>query len=184
MNRYLERRGRRDYRNPYGSRGGYVSSSRSGRRDNMKPNMMNYYEDPYMEYDTPYMQGRQDYGYNRDYNRDYNSDYGRDYKHMDKEYHEELKEWAEKLKRKDKFSMPYEQVIQQAESLGVRFREYDELEYYITYLMLVSDYGDLINDPTIMLKMAKAFLEDDDIKVSPSEKLCIYFYQIVLGEDD
>lgn len=175
MNRYLEKKYSRDYRNPYGSRGGYVSSSRN-KRDNGSPMMRSFYgNEPYNEYNRTY-----------DYEQNYNRDmvYRPDYKHIDNEYHEELKEWVEKLKRKDKFGMSYEQVIQQAEDMGVRFRNYDELEFYTTYLMLVSDYGDLINDPTIMLKMAKAFLEDDDIEVSPSEKLCIYFYQIVLGEDD
>jgi hypothetical protein len=30
----------------------------------------------------------------------------------------------------------------------------------------------------------KKWLEDDDIEVSPSEKVCIYMYDIVMGEED
>jgi hypothetical protein len=32
--------------------------------------------------------------------------------------------------------------------------------------------------------MAKEFIMDDDIAVSPSEKVCIYMYEIVMGEKE
>lgn len=38
------------------------------------------------------------------------------------------------------------------------------------------------NDSSTYLNMAKKWLEDDDIEVSPSEKLCIYYYDIVKGK--
>lgn len=171
MNRFLERRIVKDKRNPYGSRGGYVMPNR---RDRMMKEP--YYDD--MEDTYPSRPTRDYRGY--DYNYDMNY---RDYSSVDKEYKQDLKMWIDKLKRKDKYGMTYEQVIQQAENMGVKFRDYTELEFYATFLMMVSDFGDMISDPNILLKMAKQFLEDDDIEVSPSEKLCIYLYQIVLGEE-
>ena len=124
-----------------------------------------------------------DYGDYRDYNDygdygDYN-DYGKD---MEKEYHEDLKKWIEKMKSKDRFKVPYDQIIQQAKNMGVKFEEYSELEFYAAYLAMVTDYKTISGEYSMYLKMAKDFLEDDDIKVSPSEKLCIYLYKIVMGE--
>ena len=102
----------------------------------------------------------------------------------DKEYEEDLKKWIDKLKRKDKFNLSFDQVLQHAKNHGVKFNEYNEKEFYATYLMLQSDFKNMLgsNDPMTYIKMAKDFLEDDDIEVSPSEKLCIYMYKIVKGE--
>ena len=66
--------------------------------------------------------------------------------------------------------------------MRVTFRDYDELEFKATYYMLLSNFGSVSNDPHSYIAMAKSFLEDDDISVSPSEKLCIYFYEIIKGD--
>ena len=47
---------------------------------------------------------------------------------------------------------------------------------------MMSDYKTSANDPMSYVHMEKELLEDDDIKVSPSEKLCIYLYKIIKGE--
>lgn len=126
-----------------------------------------------------------------DYRRDYRGDYeydemyydeGYDYGNMDHEYKADLKEWIDRLKHKDKFRLSSADLIHKAKSMGVSFKDYDELEFEATYYMLISDFGAISNDPHTYLTMAKAFLEDDDIEVTPSEKLCIYFYKIVKGE--
>ena len=106
-----------------------------------------------------------------------------DFGGSDEEYREELKEWTKKLKKYDKYGMSKEQVIQQARNHGAKFKEYDEEEFYATYLMMISDYKELSNDPTVFIKMAKLFLEDEDAEVKGSEKLCAYLYEIVLGEE-
>lgn len=108
--------------------------------------------------------------------------YKHDNEDLDKEYKADLKEWVEKLKRKDKFRLSSQDIMHKAKSMGVRFEDYDELEFEATYYMLISDFGNISNDPHTYISMAKAFLEDDDIEVSPSEKICIYFYKIVKGE--
>lgn len=199
-NRYLSdrayRRSRmsRDERNPYGSRGGYVSSRI------MRDRGMDY------NYSMPEYDSRYDYRgseYPREHSRpmqyelygvggmrprmdyDYGYDYGYDYaKESEKEYEKDLHEWVEKLKKYDRFGWSKEQVIQQAKDMGVKFSDYDEMEFYATYIMLMSDFKKIGNDPYIYLSMAKEFLEDDDAKLKGSEKLCAYLYTIVLGEEE
>lgn len=236
------RRNMQDGRNPYGSRGGYVSSrrSRGGRgrdRDMADYNYgserdrgydMRYDREPmradghypmerYGEHNRPMQYemygiggmrpmndyrgedygmydyarggrssrgGRGDYNMN-DYGYDYNYDYASyDYAKEDEEYKKELKEWTEKLKSKDRFGWAKENVIPKAKEMGVKFDHYTEDEFFATYLMQVSDYKNVSNDPHMYLVLAKQFLEDDDAKLKGSEKLCKYLYAIVLGEDD
>lgn len=193
-NRYLSdrayRRSRmsRDERNPYGSRGGYVSSRRM--IDRGMPEYDSRYDYRGSEYPREHsrpmqyelygvggMRPRMDY--------DYGYDYGYDYaKESEKEYEKDLHEWVEKLKKYDRFGWSKEQVIQQAKDMGVKFSDYDEMEFYATYIMLMSDFKKIGNDPYIYLSMAKEFLEDDDAKLKGSEKLCAYLYTIVLGEEE
>ena len=214
MNRYLQDKAmRRDGRNPYGSRGGYVSSrrSRGGRgrdRDMADYNYgaerdrgydMRYDREPmradghypmerYGEHHRPMqyemygvggMRPMNDYGY--DYNYDYAS---YDYAKEDEEYKKDLKKWIEKLKGKDRFGWNKEQVIQKAKEMGVKFEDYTEEEFYATYLMMVSDYKNVSNDSHMYLVLAKQFLEDDDIAMKGSEKLCAYLYEIVKGGEE
>lgn len=215
-NRFLKSRHSRmmDGRNPYGSRGGYLSSRKM--RDRMSSRGMSKPMD--YEYDMPEHSGRYDsrmYPHNRmaDYNyggerhREYSRpmqyemygiggmrprmeyDYGYDYGHehekdMEKEYEHDLHEWAEKLKKHDRFGWSKEQVINQARNMGVKFEEYDEMEFYVTYLMQMSDYKQVANEPHTYLAMAKAFLEDDDVELKGSDKLCAYLYTIVLDEEE
>lgn len=101
----------------------------------------------------------------------------------DKEYHRDLEEWGRKLKSRDRFNVAKEEIIRKAKEMNATFKGYDEDEFYTTYLMHVSDYVNISNDPHTYIAMAKLFLEDDDIEVSPSEKLCIYMYEIVYGEE-
>lgn len=179
------RRDMRDMRNPYGSRGGYVNSNRRGRDRG--------YENTY-DFNMDY---RNDY--RNDYQNDYEEDYRNDYRmgrkdmrydnnmdYADEEtketYHEDLKKWIKKLKKKDIFGMSEDEIINQAKQMGVKFEDFDEEEFIAVYFMLVSDYKQVSNAPQTYLVMAKEWLEDDDIAVSPSEKLCIYMYDIVMGE--
>ena len=151
---------------------------------------------PEMRHDD-YRAHHRDYDYDYDYDYEYNEPrhrhepthyrhdeyaYKHDHEDLDKEYKADLKEWVEKLKRKDKFRLSSQDILHKAKSMGIKFDDYDELEFEATYYMLISDFGNVSNDPHTYLAMAKAFLEDDDIEVSPSEKICIYFYKIVKGE--
>lgn len=205
----------RDGRNPYGSRGGYVSSRKTRGRDRAMD-----YEPYYPEHDSRMGRGRDreqypsdyhyggehygqsprnmgyemygygvgypmhDYGMDMNYNRggDYN-DYGNDYA-MEKEYEEKLDHWIKKLKARDRFHLEEQEVIKKAKEMGVRFEEFDEKEFYATYLMLVSDFKHFNPDPHAYIISAQEWLEDDDAKLKNSEKLCKYLYGIVLDEED
>lgn len=118
-----------------------------------------------------------------------NMDYGYDYGYYDmnkdpeKEYCEDLEEWIEKLEQKDKFRLGKQQTIEKARTMGVEFKDYDELEFYAAYLAMVSDFKSLHNilkDPAYYIHMAKDFLEDDDVKAKGGEKLCKYLDNIVM----
>ena len=213
-NRYLRDRayrrgmGMRDGRNPYGSRGGYVTSRRGRGRDRAMD-----YEHDYPERDSRYIDrnydqhhyprnnmGSQQYGeYPRhmDYEmygygiggirpmmNDYG--YGRDYasEDMEKEWKEHLEKWCKELKRYDRFGMSKDQLIQSAKQMGVSFDKYDEKEFLTTYYMVMSDYPQIAHEPHTYLAMAKEWLEDKDSNLKGSEKLCAYYYEVVKGGEE
>ena len=133
-------------------------------------------EERYMEYEQP----RKRIGmYDRnEMRKDYADD---DY---EEEWEHDLKDWIQKLKKKDRFNMSKENIIAKAKEMRVDFKDYDEDEFYAVYLMQVSDYPSISNDSRVYLSMAKAWLEDDDVAVDPSEKLCKYYYEIVAPEEE
>jgi sporulation protein YabP len=141
------RRGRRDMRNPYGSRGGYVRDSR-GRRDRADMDYRygrdrNDYTEHYDRYDSRYdrYDGYDERDY-RDYEYDrYDSRYDRDYAvdEMEKEYMHELNEWIAKLKKKDRYKLSEPEVIKKAKDMGVKFDNFDEKEF-----LLETNMGNLL----------------------------------------
>ena len=165
-----------------------------------------YSDERYYMDDERYREPRRTYEYEIDGRRNYRGDYAiggigrpreynrrnrdyRDYRDyaeadMDEEYEEDLKKWISKLKKSDRFGLSKEQVIQKAKDMKVDFKEYDENEFYAIYLMHISDYPSVANEPHTYLAMAKAWLEDKDIKISPSEKVCRYMYEIAMAEED
>lgn len=133
------------------------------------------------DYRSDYARGR-DRADMRDYG-DYDmadNDYADE--EMEKEYKEDLKKLTEKLKSKDRFGLSQEDVIKRAKQKGINFSKYSEEEFIAVYYMMISDYKTIANDPMAYIHLAKEWLEDDDIAVSPSEKLCIYLYKIIKGE--
>ena len=178
--RRRNRRGR-DYGYPMDYGYGYPEYNTRG--DYTMGRDRRYDEKRYMGYEQPY-ESRRIYDYGYDMRMDYRR--GRDYADddYDKEYHEDLKEWTEKLKKYDRFGLSKDQVMQKAKDMGVSFNEYDPDEFYATYLMQVSDYPQIANEPHTYLAMAKAWLEDKDIDLDGSEKLCKYMYEIVMADED
>lgn len=163
-----------DYNYDYAEyRGGYDSTRGRDRH---------YDEERYMVNERPY-ESRRAYDYNYDMRYDYRRgrDYADDY---DEEYHEDLERWIKKLKKDDRFGLSKEQVMQKAKDMKVTFDEYDPEEFYAIYLMHVSDYPTIANEPHTYLAMAKSWLEDKDIEIDPSEKVCKYMYEIVMADDE
>lgn len=115
---------------------------------------------------------------------DMGNDFASDYSQEEKEYKKHLKKWEEKLKKKDRFNMQKEQIIKRAESMQIKFKDFDEDEFYVTYLMQISDYPKVANDYNTYIAMAKDWLEDDDVKYQGGEKLCKYYYDFVYEKED
>ena len=185
-----------DGRNPYGSRGGYVTS-RSPRRDR---DMEDYgmpkgdYRRDYTNYDV---RGR-DYAYGRDYN-DYDygmHDYGmRDYGEMEygKMSHKDIENWKRHMKNQDGTMGEHfkkEQVHQAARQIGVNPEEYgNEHIFPLVMNMMYSDYCAVakkfgLDRPDFYAELAKAFLNDKDFGGEPEEKVWLYYQCIAAPEQE
>lgn len=212
MNRYADRlmSRRRDGRNPYGSKGGYVRDS-AGRnykneivRSPHEMEMMNY-----RMRDRARSGGRNDYRDMRrnDYannrnNADYNdyNDYGYGYgvgmfDYDTEDYDDEpkkltskdIKKWEKELVNADgtmgaKFDVS--RIKQLAQQQDVHFEEYSPETMTMVANMLYSDYCKILGgDAMLYIKLAKAFLEDDDFDGEPEEKAMLY-YKCIVEKDD
>lgn len=174
-------RNMRDERNPYGSRGGYVVSSR---RDN-NYNDRDYMYDDY-NYDREYRDGRRggrvdrrydgSMSFEGEYRGDFRSnDYGSGYLS-----NKELRHWQEKLcKTMDQQEcemLMFDEVIRCAKEMNISFDNYTEEEFYTTVLMMYTDYKNTCgNNIHMFVSMTKDFLEDRDAGVRYGEKLAAYY---------
>ena len=208
MNRFaMQYLRNRDGRNPYGSMGGYVMPRRRGRdrayenegygsgrygdmeytyqynypNEEYRDERMKMGKQPYREYDRNHMDYR---NMNERYD-EYDSRYDMEYNEYDsmRLNNRELKKWKKELENADgsrgeKFHI--EQILPMAQQLGIQFRDFTEEEFCMTVNMLYSDYcKELGSDLGIYIKLAKAFLNDDDFEGTGSEKLALYYKCIV-----
>lgn len=198
---------RRDGRNPYGSRGGYVTS-RSPRRDREMedygmpkgdyrrggmPPMRDYNYDMRRDYGDYGMRDYNDYGYGRDY-ADY-GDYGmHDYGKSEygKLSHEDIENWKKHLENQDGTKGEHfkkEQVHQAARQIGVNPEQYgNEHIFGLVMNMMYADYCGVakkfgLDRPDFYAEMAKAFLHDKDFSGKPEEKVYLYYKCIAEKED-
>lgn len=98
---------------------------------------------------------------------------------------QDLKEWKKHLENADgtlgeKWSK--DMILNLAEKEGVRYKDYDEDEFCFVVNMLYSDFCEAVKGTIIpekcaqhFVKMAKAWLEDDDIPYEGWEKLARYY---------
>lgn len=119
---------------------------------------------------------------NRDYG-DYN-DYHKSEMRLRKS---DITRWKQNMQNTDGTRGEHydmQQVMQAAEKLGVRFKEYDEKEFCVAVNMFYSDYGHIIKrlaggdkekELLICADFAKAFFDDPD-GPEPSEKLAITYH--------
>ena len=124
--------------------------------------------------------------YGRQYHMpDYAMDYAEESTRLSEQ---ELKKWAERLQQH--IDMQYktmyekERVLKRANELGMLFEKFNKEEFYVTVLMLYTDFCKTLGSTNLdmYLKLAKDWLCDDDIAVKYSEKLAIYHDCIVQGE--
>lgn len=213
MNRYAEKMLKaqgRDHRNPYGSRGGYVRDSAGRNYKNeivRSPSEMDYRMRDRARSggrsDYRGMQRRSDYANNRDYAdyNDYNMDYGYGYgvgmfDYDTEDYGEEepkklsakdIKKWEKEIENADgtkgaKFDV--QRIRQLAQQQDVQFEEYSPETMTMVANMLYSDYCKVLGgDAMLYIRLAKAFLEDDDFDGEPEEKVMLY-YKCIVEKDD
>ena len=192
---------RRDGRNPYGSRGGYVTS-RSPRRDrDMEdygmpkgdyrrggmPPMRDYGNYDMrgdlrrMDYSS-YDMNDMDYGYERDYGYYPMHDYGKS--EYGKLSHEDIENWKKHLENQDGTKGEHfkkEQVHQAARQIGVNPEQYgNEHIFGLVMNMMYADYCGVakkfgLDRPDFYAEMAKAFLHDKDFSGQPEEKVYLYY---------
>lgn len=194
----------RDMRNPYGSKGGYVTSRRPG-RDRSEYGDQGYYSGEFRGRSGDHRSGRdsRDYGDYGDYN-----DYGRDYAQGSRDragYHdmgdyndyapydygggylskEELSRWEKKLygemEKGECEMLSREKIMKRAKEVGIKYDEFTEDEFVATVLMLYTDYCKTLGKANIdmYIKMAKDFLDDKDAGVKYGEKLTAYYDHVV-----
>lgn len=139
---------------------------------------------PSRQYDANYG----DYGYGMRYDMARRRDYSRDYGEEETLSDDELMEWSRELlkdvEQKDKPFMTRENIIQRAKDMGVKFKHFTEDEIVVATLMMYTDYSKTLGTGNLDLyiRLAKDWLEDDDVEVMGGEKLATYYDKIVCGE--
>lgn len=99
----------------------------------------------------------------------------------------DIKKWEKNLENADGTKgkkWDVEQIRQVAQQHGIRFEEYSPELLTAVANSLYSDYCKVLGaDMMIYVKMAKAFLEDDDFDGEPEEKAMLY-YKCIVAKDD
>lgn len=100
----------------------------------------------------------------------------------------DIKKWEKNLENADGTKgkkWDADQIRQVAQQHGIRFEEYSPELLTAVANMLYSDYCKVLGaDMMLYVKMAKAFLEDDDFEGEPEEKAMLYYKCIVAKDDD
>ena len=133
---------------------------------------------------------RGDYGYDMRGRRDYGYDYGYDYGDFGETLSEkELDEFCHKLKSKlderEKQMFSKEIITQKAKQMGKEMKDFGEKELEVVTLMLLDDYKRTLGvNVDVMIKLAFDWLNDEDAKLRGSQKLAVYYDEIVMGGED
>lgn len=166
----------------YTIEGPYTGGRTIGFRDNNEMRMGGYREEPYNhygEYEMPYNEQHHSYASSKRYDDDEEMSLTK----------KDIQHWIDKLKNTDgthgeHFSK--ERIEEVAEKLNIRFKHFNLHELYMTANMLYSDYAAVLKvyvikdsetEAMLYVKLAKAFLEDEDAP-SGSEKLALYYHCI------
>ena len=183
--KYLERK--------LGSEQDYRSHPNRDNRDYRGSRMSRDYND----YEDDYRRGRRS---TRDYTSDNEDgrymDFRSDSEYDGNDYHNykhlklskaDIMKAEQKLHNVDGSHGPhydYQQIMQVAERLGIRFDSFTEKEFclcvnmmYADYIMVIRKYTPPEKELMCCAEMAKAFFDDPD-GPEPSEKLALYFHCI------
>lgn len=186
--------GNRDGRNPYGSRGGYVTS-RDNRRDRGMDDYRDYdgnynrydYYDDYRRNDYYYeMDGRQGYRNSNYYDRDRGMDYGE--KQYGKLSRDDLENWKRRLENADGSRGEHfkkEQLESIIRQMNIDVEKMGGMDIFcMASNMMYADYCNVakkfgVDRIDFYVEMAKAFFNDKDYSGKPEEKLWLYYMTIV-----
>lgn len=124
--------------------------------------------------------GRRDYGYDYNYDmrgRDYGYDYGDYGESLTKE---ELERWCKKMMSKlderEKQMLSKETILQKAKNMGIEFKDFNEMEYYVNVVKNYTDHKKSIGENVDMaMKLARDDFFDEDGEYKGSEWLAIYY---------
>lgn len=135
----------------------------------------------------PYMEDEMYYG-GMDGRRNRNGRYMRDSRYEDDESilsKEVLDMWAKRLmgeiEEKDKPMLNKETIMKKAEDMGIKFDKFTKEEFYVTVLMIVTDYGKTLGMSNIdlFIRLAKDWLCDEDSGLKYGDKLEAYYYDVI-----
>lgn len=168
-----------DGRNPYGSRGGYVTSRRP-RGDRAEMDSRYEYEGIFRGgdsrmYDNDMTDGRRGYRGRRDYAEGRKLD------------PRELAEWHKKLMSKvpdsSKEMLSEEKIMKKAKENGVKMDKFSEDEFLVTVVMMYTDYWETAGRGNLdmYVKLAEDFLCDEDSALKGGEKLAAYYENVVMA---
>lgn len=137
--------------------------------------------------------GRQDYGYDMRYGRDYGypmyeHDYGYGEDYGEKLSDKELEEWCHKLKsqltEQEKQMFSKENIMQRAKAMGVEFKDFTEMEFYVNTLKNYTDHKHSIGqNPDLAMKLSRDDFKDEDGEYQGSEWLSVYYDDFVKKDD-
>lgn len=156
-----------DGRNPYGSRGGYITSRRPR-------------GDRAYEYEGTFRGG--DHAMYDDYRMYPPMMYGRrDYASSNRLSTKELEAWHRKLMSQvgdsSKDMLSEDKILKKAKEHGIKMDKFNEDEFIVTVLLMYTDYWETAGRGNIdmYVKLAEDFLCDEDAKIKGGEKLAAYF---------
>lgn len=102
---------------------------------------------------------------------------------------EELEHWCKKmmseLDERERQMLSKESILQRAKNMGIEFKGFNEMEYYVNVVKNYTDHKKSIGENLDMaMKLARDDFFDEDGEYKGSEWLAVYYDTFVEGEDD
>jgi hypothetical protein len=102
---------------------------------------------------------------------------------------EDIERWTKSLlsemEERDRQQLKMDAVMKRAQDMGIAFEKFTPEEFYVTVVMLHTDFSKALPAQPIdtYIKMAKAWLCDPDAAKRYGKKLAAYYEEIVNGDD-
>ena len=102
---------------------------------------------------------------------------------------EDIERWTKSLlgemEERERQQVKMDTVMKRAQDMGISFEKFTPEEFYVTVVMLHTDFSKVLPAQPIdtYIKMAKAWLCDPDASKRYGKKLAAYYEEIVNGDD-